>query len=122
MKKFLLILLGCIGVVLGFLGAILPLIPAFPFLLISAICFGKSSKKLDNWFKSTKLYKENLEGFISGKGMTKKAKVRIMIMITFLMTIGFFALGDIMLGRIILFFVWLFHIFYFSFCIKNATE
>lgn len=122
MKKFLLILLGCIGLALGFLGAILPLIPAFPFLLIAAICFGKSSKKLDNWFKSTKLYKENLEGFISGKGMTKKAKVRIMIMITFLMTIGFFALGDIMLGRIILFFVWLFHIFYFLFCIKNATE
>ena len=32
-KRGLLIVIGCIGVVFGAIGAILPLIPAFPFLL-----------------------------------------------------------------------------------------
>ena len=45
-KKILYITLGCIGVGLGALGAVLPLHPAFPFLLLAAFCFGRSSEKL----------------------------------------------------------------------------
>ena len=60
MKKALLIVVGCIGVVLGAVGAALPFLPAFPFLLLAAVCFGKSSEKLDSWFKGTKLYNLNV--------------------------------------------------------------
>lgn len=35
-KKILFIILGCIGVGLGAVGAVLPLLPAFPFLLLAA--------------------------------------------------------------------------------------
>ena len=63
-KRGLLIVIGCIGVVFGAIGAILPLIPAFPFLLLATICFTKSSKRLNDWFVSTKLYKSNLESFV----------------------------------------------------------
>lgn len=45
-KKILYITLGCIGVGLGALDAVLLLLPAFPFLLLAAFCFGKSSEKL----------------------------------------------------------------------------
>lgn len=78
-KKILCITLGCIGVGLGALGAVLPLLPAFPFLLLAAFCFGRSSEKLHTWFIGTRLYKDNLESFAQGKGMTKKVKVRIMV-------------------------------------------
>lgn len=44
MKKALLILLGCAGVVLGAIGAVVPLIPAFPFLLLAFCCFARSSQ------------------------------------------------------------------------------
>ena len=47
-KKALYILLGCIGVGLGALGAALPLLPAFPFLLLAAFCFAKSSQRLND--------------------------------------------------------------------------
>ena len=60
-KKILFIVLGCIGLALGAVGAVLPLMPAFPFLLLAAVCFAKSSEKLHNWFINTKLYKKNLE-------------------------------------------------------------
>ena len=45
-KKILFIVLGCIGLALGAVGAVLPLMPAFPFLLLAAVCFAKSSEKL----------------------------------------------------------------------------
>lgn len=118
-KRGLLIVVGCIGVVLGAIGAILPLIPAFPFLLLATICFTKSSKRLHNWFVSTKLYKSNLESFVNGKGMTWKTKIRIMILVTILMTVGFIMMNQVVVGQIVLMFVWLFHIIYFTFGIKT---
>ena len=55
LKKILYVVLGCIGATLGALGAVLPLLPAFPFLLLAAFCFARSSEKLHNWFTGTKL-------------------------------------------------------------------
>ena len=73
-KKILYVILGCIGLALGAVGAILPLLPAFPFLLLAAFCFAKSSEKLHRWFTGTKLYKNNLESYVKGQGMTWKTK------------------------------------------------
>ncbi|MCI5947082.1 MAG: YbaN family protein [Oscillospiraceae bacterium] len=121
MKKILLITAGCLGVALGAVGAVLPLLPAFPFLMLAAICFGKSSEKLDRWFKGTKLYKNNLETFVKGQGMTRKTKIKIMITVTILMSIGFAMMfrKAIYIPCAILGIVWLFHIIYFTFGVKN---
>lgn len=81
-KKLLYVILGCIGLALGAVGAVLPLLPAFPFLLLAAFCFAKSSEKLHRWFTGTKLYKNNLESYVKGQGMTWKTKIRIMIIST----------------------------------------
>ena len=42
-KKIVYTAVGCLGLGLGAVGAVVPLLPAFPFLLLAAICFGKSS-------------------------------------------------------------------------------
>ena len=88
MKKILYVILGCIGVGLGAVGAVLPMLPTFPFLMLAAFCFARSSERLDRWFKETKLYKDNLEDFVAGRGMTRKTKLRIMVTVTLLMSIG----------------------------------
>lgn len=119
-KKILYVIIGCIGLGLGALGAALPLLPAFPFLMLAAFCFARSSEKLDNWFRSTKLYKNNLESFVQGRGMTKKTKIKIMITVTVLMSVGFAMMGSVPVGRIVLFCVWVFHIIYFMFGVKNC--
>ncbi|HIR40764.1 MAG TPA: YbaN family protein [Candidatus Egerieicola pullicola] len=119
LKKIIYITLGCIGLALGAVGAVLPLLPAFPFLLLAAVCFAKSSQKLHNWFLSTKLYQNNLATFVKGQGMTWKTKIRIMVTVTVLMTIGFFVMNQIVVGQIVLGCVWLFHIFYFIFGVKT---
>ena len=121
-KKSFYVVLGCIGVGLGALGAAVPLLPAFPFLMLAAICFGKSSERLNTWFKGTKLYKDNLESYVAGNGMTWKTKIRIMMIVTLTMAVGFIMMSKVPVGRIILACVWLFHIFYFCFGIKTLKE
>ena len=121
-KKLFYLVLGFIGLVLGFIGALVPLLPAFPFLLLAAFGFAKSSERLHNWFINTKLYKNNLESYVKKKGMSKKTKIKIMVMITILMSIGFIMMHRIWIGQLFLFFVWLFHIYYFVFRIKTLNE
>lgn len=118
-RKILYIILGCIGVGLGAVGAVVPMIPAFPFLLLAAYCFARSSQKLHLWFTGTKLYKNNLESYIQGRGMTWKTKIRVMVTVTILMSIGFIMMHRVPVGRIVLGCVWLFHILYFIFGVKT---
>lgn len=122
-KKIALVVVGCIGVGLGAVGAVVPMLPAFPFLMLAAVCFAKSSEKLDTWFKGTKLYKNNLETYVKGQGMTKKTKIKIMITVTLLMSFGFFMMfrKNLYVPCAILGGVWLFHILYFTFGVKNYT-
>lgn len=119
LKKILFVIVGCICVALGALGAVLPLLPAFPFLLLAAYCFARSSERLHNWFTGTKLYKNNLESYVKGKGMTRKTKIRIMLTVTVLMSIGFIMMSRVPVGRIILACVWVFHILYFTLGVKT---
>lgn len=119
LKKLLFVILGCIGVGLGAIGAVLPLLQSFPFLLLAAFCFAKSSEKLHAWFTGTKLYKNNLESYVKGKGMTRKTKLRIMVTVTILMSIGFIMMKQVMAGRLVLACVWVFHVLYFTFGVKT---
>lgn len=123
-KKTLWIILGCIGVGLGAVGAVVPMLPAFPFLMLAAFSFARSSEKLHTWFIGTKLYKDNLEDYVSGRGMTWKTKVRIMITVTLLMSVGFtmMALKRVAVGCIVLGCVWAFHIVYFIWGVKTVPN
>ena len=116
MKKILYMILGCISVGLGAAGVVIPVLPTVPFLM-----FAGSSKKLDRWFKNTKLYKENLADFAAGRGMTKKTKCRIMTSVTLLMSVGFIMMGlkGIVFGCVVLGGVWIFHLIYFLFLVRT---
>ena len=119
LKKILYIILGCVGLGIGAVGAVVPMLPAFPFLLLAAFCFARSSEKLHTWFIGTKLYKDNLEDYVAGRGMTKKTKVRIMVTVTLLMSVGFIMMDAVPVGRMVLTGVWVFHMVYFLFGVKT---
>lgn len=124
MRKWLYISVGIIGLGLGAVGAVMPMLPAFPFLMLAAYCFGKSSERLDQWFRNTKLYKDNLEDYVSGRGMTRKAKIRVVITVTVLMSIGFLIMfgKGVFIGCAVLSAVWIFHVLYFFFGVKTMPE
>ena len=122
MRKIIYILIGCISFGLGAVGTVFPILPTVPFLLLATFCFAKSSEKMDNWFKNTKLYTDNLESYVKGQGMTRATKIRIMVTVTVLMSIGLAMMHAVTLGRIVLACVWVFHIIYFAFGVKTVKN
>lgn len=118
-KKIVYLMIGLISLAVGAVGAVVPLMPAFPFLMIAAICFARSSDRLNNWFIQTKLYKNNLESYVEGKGMTMRTKLRIISIVTLTMGLGFVMMSKVPVGRIILAVVWVFHILYFALAVKT---
>lgn len=123
-KKLLYVIVGCISVVLGAIGAVIPFLPSVPFLLLAAFCFARSSERLNTWFTSTKMYQDNLADYTAGRGMTKKAKIRIMVTVTLLMSIGLILMGlrGIVVGCAVLLCVWMFHLVYFVFMVKTIPS
>lgn len=120
-KKMLWIMLGCVSLGLGAVGAVLPVLPSVPLLLLAAFCFARSSRRLHQWFMGTELYRNHLESFAKGQGMTRRTKLRIMLTVTLLMGFGFFMMlrRGLYIPCAILGGVWLLHILYFTFGVKK---
>ncbi len=123
-KKIVYIVLGCLGLALGTVGVIFPVLPTVPFYMLAAFAFAKSSNRLHTWFVGTKLYKKNLESYVAGKGMTWATKIRIMVTVTLLMAFGFtmMMIKSLYIPCAILGGVWVFHIIYFVFFVKKLKE
>lgn len=110
---------GLVSFGLGVLGAILPLIPTTPFILLAAFCFARSSRKLNAWFQSTKLYKSVFEGLLTRKSMTIAAKLKLLAPITLLLAVSFALMGSVPIGRIVVAIIFIGHIVYFGFVVKT---
>ena len=122
MKQKLLVALGLISLGLGAAAAAVPLLPSFPFLLLAFISFGKSSPRLQTRFLSSKLYKNNLEGFLQGRGMSRPAKARVMLTVTAVMALGFVLMRAIPWGQALLGIIWAGHMLLFLFGIRTSES
>lgn len=123
-KRIAFVVLGCVSLALAVIGVVIPILPTVPFLALAALCFAKSSDRLNNWLINTKFYQNNLADFKAGKGMTVKTKVRILATVTLVMAVGLIAMlmKGVIVGSIILSVVWLGHIYYFGFKVKTLEE
>ncbi|HEC2243705.1 TPA: YbaN family protein [Staphylococcus delphini] len=77
--RYLLLGIGGIFTLLGFAGAVLPLLPTTPFLLVAVICFAKSSDRFHDWLIQTKVYQAYVEDFRKYRGYTMKKKIQLLI-------------------------------------------
>ena len=124
LKRMIFVILGSICLVLGCIGIALPILPTVPFFLATVFFYANSSKKLHDWFVSTKMYKKHLESYVQKKGMLMKTKLSILSMVTLLMGFGFFMMfrKGIYIPCAILAVVWVAHIVYFLFGVKTIRE
>lgn len=122
LKRIFWMMIGLVGLGLGVLGAILPLLPAFPFLLISACGFAKSSRRMHDWFVSTSLYKNNVQEWVEQRGMRRSTKKRVLITVSSVLLAGFIMMRNTGWVKYILVLVWLAHIIYFSCRMKTLPE
>lgn len=123
-KRMIFLIIGCVCLALGCVGIVLPILPTVPFFLVTVFCFSQSSQKLHDWFLRTRMYKNNLESYVKGGGMTAKTKAKILITVTALMVFGFVIMlrKDLYIPCAILACVWAVHIIYFVFVVKIRKE
>lgn len=100
-------------------GAVLPILPTTPFILVAAFCFACSSDRLNSWFKGTKVYKMVFEGYMTKRSMTLRAKLTILVPATALLAVSFAMMSNVPVGRAIVAAVWVGHIVYFGYVVKT---
>lgn len=110
---------GFLFFALGMVGAVLPILPTTPFILVAAFCFARSSDRLNSWFKGTKVYKMVFEGYMTKRSMTLRAKLTILVPVTALLAVSFAMMSNVPVGRAIVAIVWVGHIVYFGFVVKT---
>lgn len=124
LKRLIFLIIGCLCLVLGCIGIVLPVLPTVPFFLVTVFCFSQSSQRLHDWFVGTKMYKNNLENYVKGQGMTAGTKAKILSTVTLLMAFGFFMMfrKSLYIPCGILAAVWAAHIVYFVFIVKTVGK
>lgn len=107
---------------LGAVGTVVPILPTTPFILVAAFCFARSSDKVNDWFKATKLYKTVIEGYATKRRMTVKAKLLLLVPLTVVLGISFALMANVPVGRVVVAIVWVAHVAYFGFIVKTDRD
>jgi len=87
LAKKILIVFGTFFLGVGVIGIFVPLLPTTPFLLLSAACYARSSKRLYDRLMSNRYFGRHLKDYIGGKGISLKLKIFTLSL--FLMTIAY---------------------------------
>ena len=112
---------GFIALGLGMIGVILPVIPTTPFLLLTSFCFAKGSRRFDEWFKRTELYKKYLENYVNNRAMTLKQKWTILLLADFMMMFPLIIV-DKWIVKILILLVIFIKFYYFIFKIETIKK
>lgn len=84
--RYLWIFFGFLMVIMGILGAILPILPGTVFFLIAAFCFAKSSEKFYKMLIHNKYVGPHLQNYLEEKFIPVKTKIIIISSIWISMT------------------------------------
>ena len=84
--RWVLLVTGTISLILGIIGIVLPLVPTTPFLLVSAGCYARSSKKFYVWLLSNRWFGPLIRDWRRGLGIPLRAKVIATALLT--LTLG----------------------------------
>lgn len=99
--KYLLIFVGSISLVLGFIGIFLPILPTTPFLLLASFCFIRSSKPLYHWLINHKLFGTYIYNYITYRAVKRGTKIGALIFLWSTLSISILTISSLHL-RILL--------------------
>ena len=77
---------GSACVVLGVVGMFLPILPTTPFLLLAAVCYARSSKRLYHWLITNRWFGAYIRNYREGRGISRLHKTLVLLLLW--LTIG----------------------------------
>lgn len=72
---------GTVFVALGLLGALLPVLPTTPFLLLAAACYIRGSDRLYRLLMTNRLFGEHLRRYRAGEGLPRVFKTWTIVLL-----------------------------------------
>jgi uncharacterized membrane protein YbaN (DUF454 family) len=72
--RWILICCGWVSIMAGVIGIFLPLVPTVPFLLLAAVCFGKSSQRFHAWLLDHNHLGPLIRDYLHGGSIPLRAK------------------------------------------------
>jgi len=69
------VVLGCISLVLGAIGVVLPILPTTPFILLAAFCFSRGSERLHLWLRNSPVFGKVIRDWEEGGVIRLPAKI-----------------------------------------------
>ncbi len=102
-KKYLLIILGTISLILGAIGIFIPVLPTTPFLLLTSYCYIRSSKRLYNWLINHKVFGKYIYDYLVHKAVKKSAKITAISILWISLGISMYIIQNIHLTFLLIF-------------------
>lgn len=104
MLKIILIISGTLSLILGIIGIFLPLLPTTPFLLLSAACYAKSSKRFYDKLLGNRILGTYIKNYRVNKSLPLKIKVSSISLLWLTITVSvLFYSNNIFISIILLF-------------------
>lgn len=80
-RRYCLIGLGWLSIVLGVIGIFLPILPTTPFILLAAWCFARSSQHFHSWLLNHRRLGPIVHAWQSGEGLPRKVRNRVLLLL-----------------------------------------
>jgi uncharacterized membrane protein YbaN (DUF454 family) len=101
-KRIIYVFLGTLFLGMGLIGIVVPILPTTPFLLLSAACYVRGSKRIHNWMINHRVFGEYIRNYMEGKGISFRHKIFTLTFLWLAMIFSIFYMIEIFLVRILL--------------------
>ncbi len=113
-KKYLLITVGILAIILGLIGAVLPVLPTTPFLILALACFANSSPHFHQQLLNNRWFGEALQQWEENRSISRKAKTKAILLVILSFSISItmlqgrlhLQLGLLILAIVLLSYLW----------------
>lgn len=93
---------GFIFLGLGIVGAVLPLLPTTPFILLAAACFARSSKRFHRWLLGNRTFGPLIERWERERTISRRAKLATLVTLAVTLSVSGLLATQTMWHRLIL--------------------
>ena len=79
---------GFTFLVIGAVGIVIPILPTTPFIIVSAFCFSKSSKRFERWISQNRYFGSYIENYKTKKGVPRDVKLQSIVFLWIMLIIS----------------------------------